>query len=134
MEGLTMMPEVNDSSVPTNELAQMLITFVDEAGLKVVSHINGQANAAKLGIDVEADQVIEVFHPKYAVKVWGAAHCAGIDIPLRFHIFEENGMSKFSFRKPSMVFAPYQNEELSEIGSELDSLFLNIARQIRELG
>ena len=129
-----MMPEVNDSSVPTNELAQKLVKFVDEAGLKVVSHINGQANAAKLGIDVEADQVIEVFHPKYAVKVWRATHDAGIDIPLRFHLFEDKGVSKYSFRKPSVVFEPYQNEELSKIGSELDSLFINIAGKIRELG
>ncbi|WP_017942036.1 MULTISPECIES: DUF302 domain-containing protein [unclassified Thioalkalivibrio] len=93
---------------------------IDAQGLKLVSHINGQANAAKIGVEVPTDQILEVFHPSYAVRVWEACKPAGIDIPLRIHVSGDGGVLRISTRSARDVFAPWANPDLDAIGSELD--------------
>lgn len=93
---------------------------IDAQGLKLVSHINGQANAAKIGVEVPTDQILEVFHPSYAVRVWEACKPAGIDIPLRIHVSGDGEILRISTRSAREVFAPWANPDLEAIGSELD--------------
>lgn len=89
----------------------------------LVAHANGQANCAKKGISVPADQVLEVFRPDFAVKVWAADKAAGIDIPLRIHLYEADGRSWVAHRPASVVFQPYANPQLDGLGGELDVIF-----------
>lgn len=94
--------------------------------MRVVAHINGQANAAKMGKEVPADQILEVFRPDYAIRVWEACKPAGHDIPLRIHVYEDEDDVVVACRMPSVVFAPYGSPELDAIGAELDGIFSNI--------
>ena len=89
----------------------------------VVSHINGQANCAKKGITVPADQILEIFRPDFAIKVWNAEKSAGIDIPLRIHVYEFGGKTHVTFRTPEEVFLPYNNPELMKTAEELTPIF-----------
>lgn len=114
---------------PAN-LIEDLTASVEAEGLRVVSHINGQANAARLGIDAALDQIIEVFHPRYAVQVWQACKPAGLDIPLRIHIYDDGAGLMLAYRKPSDVFAPYQNPQLNDIGRQLDQIFARIMARV----
>ncbi|WP_019626492.1 DUF302 domain-containing protein [Thioalkalivibrio sp. ALJT] len=93
---------------------------IEAQGLKLVSHINGQANAARIGVEVPTDQILEVFHPHYAVRVWQACKPAGIDIPLRIHVSGEGDVLRVSTRPASAVFAPWGEPDLQAIGAELD--------------
>ncbi|WP_018649374.1 MULTISPECIES: DUF302 domain-containing protein [unclassified Thioalkalivibrio] len=93
---------------------------IEAQGLKLVSHINGQANAAKIGVEVPTDQILEVFHPSYAVRVWQACKPAGIDIPLRIHVSGHGDVLRVSTRSARDVFAPWASPELDTIGAELD--------------
>lgn len=93
---------------------------IEAQGLKLVSHINGQANAAKIGVEVPTDQILEVFHPSYAVRVWQACKPAGIDIPLRIHVSGEGDVLRVSARSARDVFAPWSSPELDALGAELD--------------
>lgn len=94
--------------------------------MRVVAHINGQANAAKMGKEVPADQILEVFRPDYAIRVWEACKPAGHDIPLRIHVYEDEDDVVVACRMPSVVFAPYGSPELDAIGAELDGIFSSI--------
>ncbi len=106
------------------DIVQALITSIELNKMRIVSHINGQANAAKIGKTVPADQILEVFRPDFAVRVWQACKPAGMDIPLRIHVYEnEAGNTIIAFRTASETFAPYDNPELSAIGAELDEVF-----------
>lgn len=89
----------------------------------VVAHINGQANAAKRGLSVPADQILEVFRPDFAIRVWQADKRAGIDIPLRIHVYEAAGATHVAMRSPSEVFASYGNAELDKVAAELTHIF-----------
>lgn len=103
---------------------------IDTAGLRLVSHINGQANAAKIGKTVPGDQILEIFRPDFAIRVWAACKPAGHDIPLRIHVYEEDGTTKVACRMPTEVFEPYGSAELNEVGQELDSIFDTILSSV----
>lgn len=110
-------------SLTVGEAAEKLIAAIAAYPMGLVAHANGQANCAKKGIEVPADQVLEVFRPDYAVKVWAAEKTAGIDIPLRIHLYEADGRTRVVYRPASEVFKPYANPQLDVLGGELDAIF-----------
>ena len=110
-------------SLPVAEAAEKLIAAVNAYPMGLVAHADGQANCAKKGIAVPADQVLEVFSPDYAVKVWAADKAAGIDIPLRIHLYEADGRTWIAYRPATEIFKPYVNPQLDVLGSELDAIF-----------
>lgn len=93
------------------------------APMGLVAHINGQANAAKRGMTVSADQILEVFRPDFAVRVWQADKRAGIDIPLRIHVYQAGAKTYVAMHSLAAVFAPYGNPELDRIAAELQPIF-----------
>ncbi|MGD9164236.1 MAG: DUF302 domain-containing protein [Chromatiales bacterium] len=109
-----------------------LLKGIEAENMRVVAHINGQANAAKMGKQVPADQILEVFRPDFAIRVWSACKPAGYDIPLRIYVYELGDAVKVACRLPSEVFAPYDSSELDAIGCELDAIFNNILNQVPE--
>lgn len=110
-------------NLSVDQAAEKLLAAVAAYPMGLVAHANGQANCAKKGITVPADQVLEVFRPDYAVKVWESDKTAGIDIPLRIHLYEADGRSWIAYRTASEVFQPYANPRLDILGSELDAIF-----------
>jgi len=111
------------SSLGAEETVAKLLGAIEAANMRVVAHINGQANAAKMGKEVPADQILEVFRPDFAIRVWNACKPAGHDIPLRIHVYEEGEQVKVACRMPSEVFAPFGSPDLDTIGTELDEIF-----------
>ncbi|MCX7890804.1 MAG: DUF302 domain-containing protein [Burkholderiales bacterium] len=109
--------------LPVDEVVAKLVAAIAAAPLALVAHINGQANAAKRGIAVPADQILEVFRPDLAVRVWEADKRAGIEIPLRIHVYEADGRAVVAHRPPAEVFARYGNARLDEISRDLAPLF-----------
>jgi uncharacterized protein (DUF302 family) len=103
---------------------------IDAAGMRLVAHINGQANAKKIGKEVPADQILEVFRPDFAIRVWSACKPAGHDIPLRIHVYEDGGQTKVACRMPTTVFEPYDSLELMTVGEELDAIFNDILASV----
>lgn len=121
------------TTLSADEAIEKLLSGVENEGMRVVAHINGQANAAKIGKTVPADQILEIFRPDFAIRVWEACKPAGHDIPLRIHVYEEGDSTKVSCRMPTEVFAPYESEALMTVGEELDGIFGNILGQVPEV-
>jgi len=114
-------------------VAQSMISSIEANNMRLVSHINGQANAARMGKTVPADQILEVFRPDFAIRVWQCCKPAGIEIPLRIHLYEDDsGNVIVTYRTAQEIFQPYQSQELMKIGEELDEIFLNILRVLGE--
>ncbi|MHB1567145.1 MAG: DUF302 domain-containing protein [Acidiferrobacter sp.] len=111
-------------------VVERLTAAIAAAPLGLVSHINGQANAARRGLTVEGDQILEVFRPDLAVRVWTAEKAAGLDIPIRLHVYVRAGQTYVGYRRPSVIFAHYQNAALDALGAELDGLFAGIVAAI----
>lgn len=119
-----------ETALTPEQAVERLIAAIAEVDLRLVAHINGQANAAKLGKTVPADQILEVFRPDFAIRVWAACKPAGHDIPLRIHVYELDGRTKVACRMPGTVFAPFGSAELDAIGAELDPLFDSILSSV----
>ena len=111
---------------------EALKSGIDAAGMRLVAHINGQANALKIGKQVPADQILEIFRPDFAIKVWAACKPAGHDIPLRIHVYEDGGATRVACRMPSTVFEPYGSPGLMAVGAELDAIFEAILASVAQ--
>lgn len=120
------------STLSADATVNALLAGIEAENMRVVAHINGQANAAKMGKEVPADQILEVFRPDFAIRVWAACKPAGHDIPLRIHVYEDGDAVKVACRLPSEVFAPFDAPALTEIGAELDAIFNNILAKVPE--
>lgn len=118
------------TNLSAEDAAASLLAGIEAENMRVVAHINGQANAAKIGKQVPADQILEVFRPDFAVRVWEACKPAGLDIPIRIHIYEEGDDVKIACRMPGEVFAPFESAALDEIGKELDVIFSGILNHV----
>jgi len=103
----------------------VMAQVLDANNMKLVACINGQQKAALIGHQVSCERIYEIFRPDYATRVWAACPQAGIDIPLRFHIFRNaEGQLQMNYRLPGEVFARWQNEALNDLAeNELDPLF-----------
>lgn len=120
------------SKLTADQAVERLTAAVAEVNLRVVAHINGQANAAKMGKTVPADQILEIFRPDFAVRVWAACKAAGHDIPLRIHVYEEDDQTRVSCRMPSETFKPFASAGLDAIAAELDPLFEQILATVKD--
>lgn len=120
------------SKLTADQAVERLTAAVAEVNLRVVAHINGQANAAKMGKIVPADQILEIFRPDFAVRVWAACKAAGHDIPLRIHVYEEDDQTRVACRMPSETFKPFASAGLDAIAAELDPLFEQILATVKD--
>lgn len=122
--------KVITTSMAVDAAIDALKAGVDEAGMRLVHHINGQSNAALIGKTVPADQILEVFRPDFAIRVWEACKPAGLDIPLRIHVYEQAAQTVVACRMPSEVFEPYGVDELMDVAEELDEMFTGILQSV----
>lgn len=118
------MVRVIEHDAPFGEVVEELVARIAENGMAVIARIDVQKNARKMGMEIGPNEVLEVFRPDYAARVWEAEIDAGVDIPVRIHVHEApDGRVQVRYRVPSETFAPYDNEALSFLGAELDPIF-----------
>ena len=109
-------------------LVDRLIGAVRANKMGVVARASATIGAKSLGLTIAGNQVVMVYHPKFAVRMLKASVAAGIEAPIRFYITEnDDGTATLTYRKPSSVFAPYENAELDAMAVELDVIFERIA-------
>lgn len=121
------------TNLTADEAVDRLKAGIEAQGMRLVAHINGQANARLIGKEVPADQILEIFRPDFALRVWAACKPAGHDIPLRIHVYEDDGgATRVACRMPTTVFAPFDSPTLMAVGDELDTIFGNILAQVPE--
>lgn len=116
---------------PLPETVERLTDAIADAGMLLLCHINGQANAAKIGETVPAVRVLEVFRPELAVRVWRTHQPAGIDIPVRLYVYEnEYGETVINYRSLAQTMAKYDMAELTRVGYEADEIFAGIIHAV----
>jgi uncharacterized protein (DUF302 family) len=106
--------------VSVQDTVEALQTAIGNSGMLLLGHINGQANAP-------AVRILHVFRPELAVRVWRTHPPAGIEIPVRVYVYENaNGHSLVNYRSLLEAMAPYNIQELSDVGRETDTIFATI--------
>lgn len=114
------------------DLLDDLKASVKRHKMGIVTQAGPTATARKRGIDIPENRVVGVFNNDYAVKILALSTAAMIEAPVRFYVTENtDGTATLSYKTPTSVFAPYQDEggaALKDLAGELDGLFEDIAQ------
>jgi uncharacterized protein (DUF302 family) len=115
------------SQAPFPRVAEALEKAVAEEKMTLVCHADAQRGAAARGVTIRGNQVFMVFRNDFAVRLLAADPAAGFEAPLRIYVHENaDGTTTVTYARPSVVFAPYQNHEVTAIAAELDRIFKRI--------
>lgn len=113
------------------ETVDRLKGAIEVEGLYLLCHIPASTNVAQAGLESPFHEVLEVFHPAYAARVWAAREDAGISIPVRGHVYEASlGWVRVDWQRPSVNLGVYPEPELMAIGQELDPVFERIVASV----
>ncbi|MGH3086405.1 MAG: DUF302 domain-containing protein [Rubrobacteraceae bacterium] len=113
-----------------DEVVESLVKSIEESGMLLVADIDVRKSAAKRAISLAGNRILEVFRPDYAARVWGTEIEAGVDIPIRTHVHEDEGGGVAArCRTPLEVLSRHGNDELTLFAAELDPVFERIVRE-----
>jgi uncharacterized protein (DUF302 family) len=122
---------VLDSNQSYAVLVQRLDAAVKAENMGLVTSASASEGAKAAGITIPGNRVVGVFRNDFARRMLSASISAGIEAPIRFYVTENpGGMATLSYKKPSLVFAPYFDEggaALRAVADELDKIFARIA-------
>lgn len=114
-------------------LLDSLRTAVEAEGMFVVTEAGPTEAAVRRGEHIPGNRVVGVFRNDFAVRALRASLAAMIEAPIRFYVTEDdNGTATLSWKAPSHVFRPYQDEggeALRTVATELDAIFEAIGRR-----
>jgi uncharacterized protein (DUF302 family) len=121
------------TDIPTNytfaALVKRLNTAIKKHKMFAVTRASASIGAKRRGITIPGNMIVGVYRNDFAVRMLAASVPAGIEAPIRFYIWQgKNGKAVLSYRKPSVVFAPYKGgAKLKALAAELDAIFAAIA-------
>lgn len=100
-------------------------------GMIVVTQAGPTRAARARGIEIPENRVIGLFNNQFAVEILRLSTAAMIEAPVRAYLTENaDGTATLSYKAPSFVFAPYEDEggeALSDAAARLDAIFEAIA-------
>ncbi len=93
----------------------------------IVAHACATCGAKAIGVTIPGNQVVMIFHPRFAVRMLKASIAAGIEAPLRLYLTENtDGTARLTYRLPSHTFGAYQVPALDAMAKDLDRVVANI--------
>ncbi|MGK0171454.1 MAG: hypothetical protein ACI9W2_003184 [Gammaproteobacteria bacterium] len=99
---------VKSSSHPVAVTVDRLAGAVGKAGAQVFARIDHCAGAAKVGIDIPANQMLMFGNPKLGTPAIVAAPSIGVDLPLRVSVYEDGaGKVWLTYHDPAGVAAAH---------------------------
>ena len=110
------------------ETIEALRKSIENNGLKVVSFIDARENLKKIGVNIGGNSILEVFHPKLAMEVFQHDLKAGIVIPLRIYVYEDDERTKVIAQSASELFKPFAG--LDELAKRIDNMIHAIVSSI----
>jgi uncharacterized protein (DUF302 family) len=111
-------------------LVERLETAIGNNEMGLVARASATMGAKSLGLTIPGNQVIMVYHPKFAVRMLKAYVPAGFEAPIRYYVTEnDDGTATLTYRTPSSVFGPYSNAAIDAMAAELDLIFATIAAE-----
>lgn len=122
---------VIDTAYSFLELTGRLEAAVKDQRMGLVTSASASDGAKAAGFRIPGNKVYGVFRNDFARRMLTANVAAGIEAPIRFYVTENaDGTATLSYKKPTTVFAPYEQQasgELKRLAAELDGIFGKIA-------
>jgi uncharacterized protein (DUF302 family) len=94
---------VIDSANTMAETEKRLVAALDTAGLKIAARIDHQANAKSVGLDLAPTVLLIFGNPKAGTLLMEKQRTAGIDLPLKILMWDDNGKIKVAYNDPAYI-------------------------------
>ena len=117
---------IKDSASSVAETADKLVGAVENAGATVFARVDHAAGAASIDAELTPMTMVMFGNPRIGTPILQAAPHAGIDLPLRVLIWEEDGATRVGYLDPAELKARYAvegaDDALATMTGALDNL------------
>ncbi len=121
-----------DTGTPFTAYVTKLKAAIAANKMGIVAHACATCGARNIGVTIAGNQVVMIYHPKFAVRMLKASIAAGIEAPLRLYLTENaDGTARLTYRLPSHTFGAYEVADLDAMGKELDAIVAKIIADVR---
>lgn len=101
---------IKDSASDVATTADKLVAAVEGAGAKVFARVDHAAGAASIDAELAPMILVMFGNPKLGTPILQAAPQAGLDLPIRVLIWDDNGATKIGYLDPADFKARYDVE------------------------
>lgn len=101
---------IKDSASDVATTADKLVTAVEGAGAKVFARVDHAAGAASIDAELAPMTLVMFGNPKLGTPILQAAPQAGLDLPIRVLIWDDNGATKIGYLDPADLKVRYSVE------------------------
>ncbi|MEM8539364.1 MAG: DUF302 domain-containing protein [Pseudomonadota bacterium] len=101
---------IKDSASDVAATADKLVAAVEGAGAKVFARVDHAAGAASIDAELAPMTLVMFGNPKLGTPILQNAPQAGLDLPIRVLIWDDNGSTKIGYLDPADLKARYEVE------------------------
>ena len=105
-----------------NDAEQKVKNAVAEKGFRVLHVHDVQQTFAEKGIQRDPYKIIEVCNVKYANQALKADPLIGLMMPCKINLFVENGTTKLTLLKPSLLATFFPEAHLGSMAQEIETV------------
>jgi uncharacterized protein (DUF302 family) len=102
---------------------------VSNGDMMVLSELNQGQILSMTGLQLNAHSFF-IGNPSVGKKAFSADPSAGLVIPVRVNVYEQNGQTFVSYFKPSDLFSSYKSEKVKKIGNKMDRVLKMMMQKI----
>ncbi len=121
------------SRYPYADTVVRLMTALKESGNTVFASIDQAAAAASVGLTLRPTALIVFGNPKAGTPFMDAVPLSGLDLPLKFLVWEENGTVSVAYETMSEIAKRYEvaglDDRIEIIDGALDKLSDAVSRR-----
>lgn len=119
IQAQTVEPVTVKSSMGFQATISALRKAISGGGMMVLSELNQGKILSMAGLSINAESLF-IGNPNVGKKAFSADPAAGVVIPVRINIYEENGSTYVNYFKPSDLFSSFKSNEVKMIGKMMD--------------
>jgi len=101
---------VKSSAASVAETADKLVSAVEKAGAKIFARVDHAAGAKSIDAELAEMTLVMFGNPKIGTPILQAAPRAGIDLPIRVLIWDDEGQTRIGYLDPTELKARYRVE------------------------
>lgn len=109
------------SAYSFEETLTRLTAGIRDVNLVLVKEVDYQTMLRMVNMETEGLRSLEVFHPRYGARLFGADRSAGLEVPMRLFVRQDGDRAVVSYYRPSSVLRRYSG--MGDLGRELDEVF-----------
>ncbi len=114
------------SAHDVSKTADQLVAAIEKAGAKVFAVVDHKANAESAGLTLSPVTLVIFGNPKIGTPIMQADPKAGIDLPVRVLVWDEQGRTRIGALAPETLSKRYDvgeaSDSLEQMGKALDTL------------